>query len=569
MNWRAGRASDVATAIVEQWEQEPRVEGVVVDEWRNLRYLKIEHPTREIEWVGERYLDGGPNRTPEVRGDKKNFDLIILAIGFGEERAVSTLTTSQRSPVVARMNTSYWRNETYGQPDLSGQRRYLVSGTGDGGLIDLLRLRIADFREDRIGFELTREGSSGFEEVRNLREECYEDPTTDRGAELFNRARELGREHGFVEKITRRLRADTIASIQIKSGARVSDAFHGKSSFVNRFLVSLLFEAGGFTPRFGKLEETDTDGFDEVIIRHGTKSTDHLKAIFTQDVSPLIEALEKNRAGKPIIEQSQERGFWETGWPFDRKPGPGSAKRDYVPDATIAVSSGFVSALTSIFGARGGKYRATLHRVVAMDVAQSEVHLQQMAHYHGPRGDKGADTSTGRLFRINDAVIGLAAKTRKVLVTPDSGHNHDEHRQLLRDDMQRLGGEAWDPKRMDDEVSSLFACPLIYQPSGSGDPTTEGGVVAVLFADSTEVGAFDESCVAQIVASCEEFGRYLARVEVGEVREVINVKAQATFYRTAIPDPKTAILNDLKILKASTASPPKVPVGFINLEWWT
>jgi hypothetical protein len=37
------------------------------------------------------------------------------------------------------------------------QQRYLVSGTGDGGLVDLLRLRITDFREDRIGMKLPAE----------------------------------------------------------------------------------------------------------------------------------------------------------------------------------------------------------------------------------------------------------------------------------------------------------------------------------------------------------------------------------------------------------------------------
>src|SRR5271169_5996521 len=84
MNWRAGRASDVATTIVTQWEDEPPHKAVDVKEWRNLQYLKIHHNSREIEWVREQY-EGG-RQLAQIRGDKQQFDIIILAIGFGDER---------------------------------------------------------------------------------------------------------------------------------------------------------------------------------------------------------------------------------------------------------------------------------------------------------------------------------------------------------------------------------------------------------------------------------------------------------------------------------------------------
>jgi hypothetical protein len=237
MNWRAGRAADVATGIVTEWESEPTHN---VEEWRNLRYLKIHHNSRAVEWVGEKYVYSAP---PQVSGEKRQFDVIILAIGFGDERK------SPKHGVVY-----YWRNEIYAQPDLSGrQQRYLVSGTGDGGLVDLLRLRIADFREDRIGHQLVEENPDAYKAIQQLRETCYNDPST-QGALLFDKARELGRKHGLIDPIKRRLRADTVATLQVHEGNRVSDAFRRKSSFVNRFLVSLLFEAGGFSPQFGDLE---------------------------------------------------------------------------------------------------------------------------------------------------------------------------------------------------------------------------------------------------------------------------------------------------------------------------
>jgi hypothetical protein len=142
----------------------------------------------------------------------------------------------------------------------------------------------------------------------------------------------------------------------------------------------------------------------------------------------------------------------------------------------------------------------------------------------------------------------------------------DVYHQLLRKDMERLNGDDWDPKRMDDEVAALFACPLVFCPAGN-DPIATGKVVGVLFADSTQVGAFDGACVAQIIASCEEFGRYLERT-LGSNSEVISVNAQATSY-SADHVASAQILEKLTVLKASAATPPRVPVEHINLEWWT
>jgi hypothetical protein len=226
MNWRAGRASDVAARIVTQWEDEPPHHAVQLEQWRNLRHLKIDHMSREVEWIGERFVDGAT--FPEVFGDKRPFDIIILAIGFGDE-----LGSSKHRAL------SYWRNETYGQPDLSGrQRRYLVSGTGDGGLIDLLRLRIADFREDRIGYQLAPEGSREYKAIQGLRVTYYREPSS-QGADLFDRARKLGRELHLVDSIKRRLRADTLVSLQIHKGRSVSDAFRGKSIILRQSVSSL------------------------------------------------------------------------------------------------------------------------------------------------------------------------------------------------------------------------------------------------------------------------------------------------------------------------------------------
>jgi hypothetical protein len=64
---------------------------------------------------------------------------------------------------------SYWRNEELGQPSLDEpQRAYLVSGQGDGAMIDLLRLRISQYRQDRILEELFHGKNSLSEQIRAI-----------------------------------------------------------------------------------------------------------------------------------------------------------------------------------------------------------------------------------------------------------------------------------------------------------------------------------------------------------------------------------------------------------------
>ena len=61
---------------------------------------------------------------------------MIMAVGYGLEKD-NTL--------------SYWRNDTLGQPSLAEPHRtYLVSGQGDGAMIEVLRLRISNIA--RIAF---------------------------------------------------------------------------------------------------------------------------------------------------------------------------------------------------------------------------------------------------------------------------------------------------------------------------------------------------------------------------------------------------------------------------------
>jgi hypothetical protein len=141
LNWTAERASDVVVQVLKAWRE-------VVDEYidggtrigpslfcntRHIQVFEAPVPSQvRIEWVGERRDPRDARSLGDdvpASGSTDTFDAVILTVGFGIEK---------------HEVTSYWRNDETGQPSLDRPRRtYLVSGQGDGAMIDLLRLRIS------------------------------------------------------------------------------------------------------------------------------------------------------------------------------------------------------------------------------------------------------------------------------------------------------------------------------------------------------------------------------------------------------------------------------------------
>ena len=131
LNWHAGDAAAVATSLVQGFD-------TVAERTSTLRMHKrvrnIELHRRGDQWRVLRF-DG-------ARNVDEAFDIVILAIGFGIERDV---------PFAPRL--SYWRLDTLDQTPLDAEDAsltYLVSGNGDGGLIDVLRSHQRAFDHKRI-----------------------------------------------------------------------------------------------------------------------------------------------------------------------------------------------------------------------------------------------------------------------------------------------------------------------------------------------------------------------------------------------------------------------------------
>ncbi|WP_437964532.1 FAD-dependent oxidoreductase [Sorangium sp. So ce260] len=163
LSWEAASAGDVTAKLADEWK---RLKSV----------LRIREVTGATVALGPS-IDGRRRVFTTSPGfSEDDYHIVILAVGFGVERSIA--------PHPLR---SYWRDDALHQPEIgaSGPVHSLVSGSGDGGLTDLLRLRLREFKHGSLLNELISMMDS--ERLRNLLE-----PIEDEAWNLHER----GEEHG-------------------------------------------------------------------------------------------------------------------------------------------------------------------------------------------------------------------------------------------------------------------------------------------------------------------------------------------------------------------------------------
>ncbi|HEX5750884.1 MAG TPA: tetratricopeptide repeat protein [Archangium sp.] len=264
LDWTADLAGNVAERLLAQWQ--PLVQRHGIEVHTRVRRLQI-HPgsstPRQLAWNTDSFDEG-------------DFDTVILAVGFGTER------TLEGAP-----SRSYWEDDNLDRLlHASGtSKRYLISGTGDGGLIDLLRVRLRDFRHERIIQRYLGETSLGAvrTELLTLEEEFRQERLQER--DFFKKYKELPVPKELDERLREDLRGDTTA---VLNGRDVFPLSAG-ASILNRFLTSRLMRLGGVRYESGTLsvkraEKTESyaasfldenkhpkhvEEFDDIIVRHG------------------------------------------------------------------------------------------------------------------------------------------------------------------------------------------------------------------------------------------------------------------------------------------------------------
>lgn len=493
LNWTAARASDVAVQVLQEWKRTVRGGGSV-QLFCNTRHLqvsqsKIDPNYARIEWVGDkRNAADGTSLTEDdaAHGRAECFDLVVLAVGFGIEDG----------------QPSYWRNETMGQPNLHQHRRtHLVSGQGDGALIDLFRLRISQYRQDRILEEMFAGASDLVTALRTIKAEFERDTGAaglfERFDQLFGEAALDGpadpgaatQARSVLKRLARRLRRDTDAVLQlrVRELAELLEPTTSRTSFQNALLAYLLYRVGGFAPS-AESEKTLLVRYgiaaDQVVRRHGTKRLPQLRRLLSQSLFEDIEARNPGTAG---FAMQPPDALWPGG--YFGYPGRSADlpnltddqlragwRKEYLPGPTALVAATICGAVVgAIHDMRPNliHVRVTLHRVLPLG---REVLLQQACDYQG-QGFNAADPTAGRTFPTPNAMIGLAYRCRCPART-----RADATEEQLQEAMQRLDLHAAARKMMP-EVSYVLAMPVL-QPDG--DCHAPGPVAAILYLDSKD-----------------------------------------------------------------------------------
>lgn len=129
LNWRAESAAHVEQQLLKQWRVHRRVCATSLE-------VRLGCSVKEVLVAPENPAELLIKRKRGV----DRFDVVILAVGYGVERPPLSDTPS------------YWRNDDLAQPVLLSEKRkrFLVSGTGDGGLLEVLRLTVEDFHHQRF-----------------------------------------------------------------------------------------------------------------------------------------------------------------------------------------------------------------------------------------------------------------------------------------------------------------------------------------------------------------------------------------------------------------------------------
>src|SRR5579871_6143146 len=130
LNWEANTTRSVISRILDEWKRfQDHVN--IVRKVHDIKIEKMHSPNDAVRRITWNEKDGFRSQL---------FGIVVLAIGFGLERGVA-----------GQPATAYWQNDDLNQRDPKGADLHiLISGTGDGGLIDLCRAKIEDFVHHEI-----------------------------------------------------------------------------------------------------------------------------------------------------------------------------------------------------------------------------------------------------------------------------------------------------------------------------------------------------------------------------------------------------------------------------------
>ncbi len=480
LDWRASTSADVVEQIMSGFN------AIIARDPDNFQFIpgvNVTFPSRgRVKW------DGGD------KGEEA-FDAIVFAFGYGVERSVR-----------GAKSKSYWRNDSLNQIEpgvfAPATQTCLISGTGDGGLIDLIRTKINGYNQGRLLHEFFDGEATLLRGLRTIREKWERNaPGVEKKTWLYDQFNDLHRDgllKNLLTKIELRKRDDT-RSILNGPPRYLSQALTlNRASLLNTLLVYCLERCNAFDYVGGQCSSiekkiayigTKQIKVDRVVVRHGPDTLAVCKRARFREGVPIF-------SGVPSVSSigsgDTSRRLWPAGWWSQKaKYFLAGDRVEYVPAATLTVANTFVSTLADIIKLQHTKseprFRIALHRLIQV---HDEEYFQQISRYAGTR----QSGMPGRVFDISSGIVGLSCRMGRPVIVNRAGH-FDEI-------WEALDLRASRAREVDTKVQSLFACPF-FAPF---NPQVPGGrIPLVLFVDSEQKNFFTNNVLRIIYGACKGF----------------------------------------------------------------
>ncbi|MGQ7857107.1 NAD(P)-binding protein [Pedobacter sp. WC2501] len=509
LSWQYDTASNVSKQIIKNFKKIKEEHSINYGEYMRTKPVKVEKNENKSQKKIKITLE-------QVGGDKRTVpvfcDLLIYAVGYGIEGGVNP----------ASHTFSYWRNDSIGQSNLrNGNNHYMISGLGDGGLIDLFRLKIYDFSYEYI-LTVFKSNPTAFKNLKKklsaVKKAALEHKEIPDGFLVYQFSLIVKNDYAYILKALKdadRIRENIHVTLNGSEPTFLASLDFKKISLLNAFLAYILeedhfkYEGGRIVMKIAEKRYYFNDNLlekENLIVRHGT-----LKSAIINGL-PFSEQ-QKNRL--KLLETAQIKilpyGIVQPRWTIaeinnhftyaqrtlaEDEQGPQKQKRvEYLTPQTLSVCTSFVSVLNSVlekFKASGQDYRTSIYRVT--DV-QGDLFFQQITSFFGTRSMSG-DGSAKRVYKLDRGNIGYSFTTGKpLLIVRNDEKAFEEIVALLN--LKSYYNEIKDPK-------SFLTIPIVSDFSfvdAEGVHHTGTSTNAVLYIDSTDEHFFDAADVKEAILS--------------------------------------------------------------------
>jgi len=240
LDWEAGASQDVQRDIAIDFGRIKDVVGgrIAVHSRHKVVAIRPVAGGVELDFQREPRRDETADGPDGTKIDHDTVDLVLLAFGFGREPAQA---------IAGVPNFSYWSDAGIPGADLqaSASPRFLVSGNGDGGLIDLVAAASADFDHAAAIREIVGQANIEqiFGELEVIDAEALASFRAGHGYDFVKAYDERVRRQldgmGFVSRMARRLRPGVKLTLQTLK----PEAFSIETATLNRLAAYLVMRA--------------------------------------------------------------------------------------------------------------------------------------------------------------------------------------------------------------------------------------------------------------------------------------------------------------------------------------